>query len=379
LAAGSMYEGDEGDQYPNAFNVIDVHLNEAAQPLKYDLQFWGWSSNGHWYPTGAIYKSAPQGRMTWWTPLGEGDRPASLPTFQTPFIGRKNEVDEFVKLVSNHQLVTLVGTGGIGKTRIADEVVRRLHDELHDFMEGIFFVDLSHPTQDSEQGVVSAIDAALGDLVPADNEAAVTAALRDHHYLLVLDNFETVIRGASVVARLLRACPKLHLLVTSQTRLAVTGEEWREVFPMKIPAPGTPLTVAELENLDGFEFFRERARAARHAWDVGEGNADQVAQVLALTEGIPFKIEIVASHMDVYTLDEIIKGFKEHSDLQRLQGVGINERHASIGACIDWSLNFLPLAARELFPKLSVFAGGFFADDVQEVCGTKEAAEHLGV
>ena len=83
--------------------------------------------------------------------------------------------------------------------------------------------------------------------------------------------------------------------------------------------------------------------------------------------------------MDDYTIDEIIEGFNEHPEMQRLQGVGVNERHASIGACIDWSLKLLPREAQELFPKLSVFAGGFFANDVQEVCETKEAAKHLGI
>jgi hypothetical protein len=363
LAAGSLYEGDEGDLYPNSFNVIEVNLNDEGRPLKYNLEFWGWSPNGHWYRTGAIYRAAPEGRMTWLTPLGQKDRPAMLPVIATPFIGRRVEVDEHLNLVLAHRLVTLTGTGGIGKTRLANEIVRRLRDERHEFTDGIFFVDLEHSSENSDQGVVSAIASALGEQVKADDEAQVIAAFGEHRALLVLDNFETSINGASVVARLLQGCPDLHLLVTSRARLRVVGEQWRPVSAMDVPKETGALTVDKLAKFDSFELFRERAQAAQPNWNVTDSTAPIVGQILEMTDGIPLVIAMIASRINEGTVAEIANGLKERPELQHRERAGANERQASIAA-FEWSLNLLPAAAQELFPKLAVFAGGFFADDV---------------
>ena len=380
LAAGCLYEGDEGDQYPNAFNVVEVHLNDEGRPLKYELQFWGWSENGHWYRTGAVYKAAPAGRVTWWTPLGERTRSTPRPANSTTdsFVGRKSEVEECLNSVLGRQLVTLVGPGGIGKTRIACEVLRRLSEE-RDFRDGIFFVDLVHTSENSKRGLISAIAAALGDRVRGDNEVEVLEALRNHRMLIVLDNFETVTNGAPFVARLMRECPELHLLVTSQIRLLVPAEESHGIRPMEIPRKNGAAISAGLAGFDCFQLFRDRVRAAKEnkSWDVTEANVEPIKEILFLTEGIPLAIELVAARMGQYSPSEIVSNRQKHIEFLKNQGVAAEDRHASITASIEWSLNLLPRPTQDLFPKLSVFAGGFFSRDVDEVCRIADADEQL--
>jgi predicted ATPase/predicted phosphodiesterase len=380
LAAGSLYEGDEGDQYPNAFNVIDVHLDDGDRPLKYDLEFWGWAPHGYWFPTGAVYRAAAQGTMTWWTPLGEKECPQEVPfpAILTSFVGRQREIQDYMNAVRSRRLVTLTGMGGIGKTRLANEIVRRLRDDTHEFNDGIFFVDLAHPTENSEQAVVTAITAALGRRAKKDNEVEVVRALRSRPILLVLDNFETVIRGAAVVDRVVRSCPELHILATSQTRLHIDGEDWYEVKPMEILTAASP-TAAALQGFDSFHLFRERARAAKPGWEVHDDVATDVKEILRLTEGIPLSIELVGARMGEFTLSEIASELRDRIGFLRRDGPAANQRQASMEACIDWTLNLLPPIALCLLHRLSVFAGGFFADDAETICEISNAADQLRV
>jgi len=377
IAAGSLFEGDEGEHYVNRFHVIDIQLNDEGRPLTYDLEFWAWSPNRFWHLDNARYEAAPNGHLTWRTRLAP---PQPLPrTFETEFIGRRREIDEYTDLVAKHRLVTLTGMGGIGKTRIAFEVVRRLSEERHEFTDRVVFVDIAHPTDNSSQAVVGAIAAALGDSV-ADTENEIVRALRERRTLLVLDNCETVTSGADVVARLLQACPDLHILATSQIRLGIDHEEAPQVEPMKTPEGSAPITTAGFEGLDSFQLFLERSRKARrkHNWTVSDDDASAVSAILGLTEGIPLAIELVAARMDQYTPAEIASRLKTRIDPLKREGPPNNERHRSIEACIEWTLNLLPTPAQELFPKLSVFAGGFFGDDADKICETIGTAGQLG-
>jgi len=293
--------------------------------------------------------------------------------FLTSFVGREPELAQAMDAVRDHRLVTLKGMGGIGKTRLADEVAARVSQTFDD---GVVFVELAN-TPNTEKSVVAELLARLA-LMPADFPDEATAlldTLQNWRGLLVLDNFEAVMAAAPFMGRLLRRCPGLHLLVTSQRLLAVDGERQIEVPPMTAPATQPDITPDALGQLESFRLFRERARAKRPGWDAGPAEVPLVGEILGLTDGIPLSIELAAARIDRISLQTLRDGLQRNrSEFLKRTGPTIEEqRHASMWACIDWSFNHLSPEERALFPRLAVFAGGCFAEDVEAVCNVKNA------
>jgi len=294
--------------------------------------------------------------------------------FGTSFVGRVREVEALVEAVKRDRMVTLTGMGGIGKTRLADAAARRLSDSFED---GTYFVELA-TTADSEGAVVSALlEASKTDPAGFPNEeAALMASLRHKHALIVLDNFEAMMAASGLVRRLYLNCPRLHLLITSQSPLGIDGEHIHRADPMGTPAPTDD--TASLADLDAFELFGERAEARVAGWKL-QSAADEtaVADILRLTDGIPLAIELAAAWVGSQSLQEIKDGLGQRRSalLQRRRKEG--NRHDSIDACLDYSFDRLPDDAKALLPKLSVFAGGWFADDAGAVCGAPDAGRLL--
>jgi len=270
--------------------------------------------------------------------------------FATSFVGRAQEVDELVEAVKRDRFVTLIGMGGIGKTRLADAAARRLSDAFDD---GTYFIELA-TTADTEPAVVSTLLTAL-EIDTAGfstGTAALVAHLRHRHVLLVLDNFEAVTTAADLVGRVYLECPRLHLLITSQRPLNIDGEHIRRTEPMETAAVGG---WAAFANLDAYKLFRERANARVAGWQPKSPAEEAVViDILRLTEGIPLSIELAAAWVDGRTLTEIRAGLTDRLALltrRRANSVG---RHHSTQACLDYSFGLLPSNARELLPKLSV-------------------------
>ncbi len=293
--------------------------------------------------------------------------------FATSFVGREREVPALMDAVRQHRLVTLTGMGGIGKTRLADAVARRLSDAIPD---GTYFVELA-TTADSEGAVISALIAAL-QIDPAgfaSEGAALLATLQHREALLVLDNFEAVMAAAGLVGRLFTRCPRLCLLTTAQFPLNIDGEHVHPAPQMATPAAGD---AAVLAGLDAFMLFGERARARVPGWDArSAAETAAVRDILTLLEGIPLSIELAAAWVGSRTLEEIREGLSERLRLLRRRAPGQVSRHDSIEASLDYSFSLLAGEARDLLPRLAVFAGGFFAADAAAVCGVAEAAALL--
>lgn len=296
--------------------------------------------------------------------------------FATSFIGRQREVADLIELLKTHRLVTALGMGGIGKTRLADSAARRVSDT---FADGACFIELAG-TADSESAVVSALNAALA-VNPAgfrDETEALLRTLQNREMLVVLDNFEGVISAAPLVRKLHLRCPRAHVLLTSQTPLNVDGEQLYRAPPMGVPAAAADTTA--LEAHDAFLLFRERARSRVDDWDTGaSAEIAAVNDILRLVDGIPLGIELAAAWVGSKTLQEITNGLGNRLDLLKRRGFGSTGRHRSMRACLDYSFELLPDQAKHLLPKLSVFAGGFFAGDVAAVCGGSDSAELLVV
>jgi non-specific serine/threonine protein kinase len=164
-------------------------------------------------------------------------------------------------------------------------------------------------------------------------------------------------------------------MVTSQELLGIDGEQQIEVFPMLSPAPESSVSLESMAQLDSFKLFYDRARLKNANWDIAPAEVPLIAEILELTDGIPLSIELTANWVDRISLSELRDGLKRNrSAYLKRSGRGVLEtRHASIQACIDWSVNLLARNEKELFPKLSVFVGGFFAEDAAQVCDAQNA------
>jgi predicted ATPase/class 3 adenylate cyclase len=287
--------------------------------------------------------------------------------FLTSFVGREAEVSQAMDAVMNHRLVTLRGMGGIGKTRLADEVGARV---AQSFEDGVFFVELAQcPNSESAVATEIATKASVSVRGFADEAQALVETLANRRALFVLDNFEGVATAARLVARLLRQCPGLHFLLTSQLLIGVDGEQQIEVSPMSVPQ-GAASTPAQLAQFDSVGLFLERARLRRLGWQPSPAELRGIVEVLALTDGIPLSVELAAAWVDRVPIDVLCNGLrKRRSEYLQRTGSGVEEqRHAGIEACIDYSFNLLSADERTLFARLSIFRGNFGDRDVPGVC-----------
>ena len=281
-------------------------------------------------------------------------------------------------MVRDHRLVTLTGMGGVGKTRLAWEIMQRLRRD-RDAFDNALIVDLTHATENSEQSVVTKIAAALGGPL-RDHEDEIVRALTGSAILLVLDGFDTVLSGAAVVDRLIRSCPGLHLLATSRRPLDIDGEQCHEVQAMETPEAAFLAGTASLDKFDSFQLFSARAHGANVEAAAGDhaGADPKLVEVLQMTAGIPLAIELVAARSRESPLFEIASALdKKRVEVWGREGAEADQAHASLVACFEWTMALLPAAARELLPRLSVFAGEFFADAAEAVCEVANVSDHL--
>jgi predicted ATPase/class 3 adenylate cyclase len=294
--------------------------------------------------------------------------------FASSFVGREQEAAELIEAVKRHRLVTVVGIGGIGKTRLADFAARRVSDI---FADGAFFVELAE-TANSQGAVVSELIAALRVNAAGfkDEAEALLSTLQNRQMLVVLDNFEGITSAAPLVGSMFLGCPQTHFIVSSQTPLNIDGEQIYRAQSMSIPAAGDAAN--SLVGSDAFALFRERARARVHDWDLrSPTEIAAVAEILRSVDGIPLAIELAAAWVGSRTLEEIRAGVRGRLDLLRRRGIGTTARHQSVRSCLDYSFGLLSGDARDFFPRLAVFASGFFVEDVEAVCGVSDADELL--
>ena len=276
---------------------------------------------------------------------------AALPVPLTTFVGREREVADLRELLRRSRLATLTGPGGVGKTRLAIEVVRRRGARS---AGDAVFVDLGAVSDDA--AVPGAVAASLGLSAadPSAAEAVLAEWLGRRTVLLVLDNCEHVVRGcASLAAELLGRCPGLRVLATSRESLGVPGEA---VWML------APLNLDEARRL-----FLARARESRAAVDFGAGGDDAVLAICRRLEGIPLALELAAAQLAVLSPAEIVPLLADRlaAESRRLAPA----RQQTLRASIEWSFELLEPAERSAFARLSVFTGAFGRDAASEVAG----------
>ncbi|MFI6687949.1 ATP-binding protein [Streptomyces sp. NPDC050485] len=288
---------------------------------------------------------------------GEESRPAAasrLPAQLTSFVGRDGELAALTGLLGASRLVTLIGTGGTGKTRLALEAAARLPGE-------VCFVDLS-----AASGCVSAVRTALGlrDSGSEDSESALVAALQDRGLLLILDNCEQIVEDAAALAhRLLSHCPGLRVLATSREALGITGESLRPLGP--------------LETAAAVRLFTDRATAVQPDFTPDGPDSPLLHRICSALDGLPLAIELAAARLRQLPLAEIAGRLDDRFRLLSRGDRTKPARHRTLRAVVEWSWSLLSGEEREFAAKLTVFAGGATAEAAAGVCGTGPDTDDL--
>ncbi|MEZ4862194.1 MAG: tetratricopeptide repeat protein [Caldilineaceae bacterium] len=296
----------------------------------------------------------------------------NLPPQPTSFVGRETEIAEIISLLSNQycRLVTLVGPGGVGKTRMALKVADALVQtsvvqESFPYADGIFFVPLQSVSSAAQ--IVPTILGAL-DWVYDEGKnpkAALVDYLRDKRLLLILDNVEHLVAAAPLLQELLHGAPQIKLLVTSRVVLNL-AEEW--LFHVA----GMSLLPIEGDNrigsADAVELFRQRAQRVRHDFSLIEEQSD-VVRICQFVEGMPLAIELAAAWLRHLSCAEIAAEIQHSLEILQSDQLGIPDRHRTMRAVFDHSWRLLSQAERDLCKELSVFHGGFLRPAAEEIAG----------
>lgn len=287
---------------------------------------------------------------------GRGALPATI----TRLIGRERELADARHLLGASRLLTLIGPGGTGKTRLALELASSIRDAYPD---ALWFVPLAEIADASL--VPSAVAQALGlrDLGTVPVARSVLTALSGEHAVLLLDNVEHVLAAAPFVASLLAACPALTVLATSRAPLGVQGEQTFHVPPLALPLPGAEDAIAS----EAVELFVTRARAVRPSLALDQADLGVVAEICRRLDGLPLALELAAARAALLSPRAILARLEQRLDLLRADTADRPARHGTMRAVIDWSYNLLTPSERTLFSRLALFAGGASLEAVEAV------------
>lgn len=278
--------------------------------------------------------------------------PNNLPLQLTSFVGREEEIEDVKALVETHRLTTLVGTGGVGKTRLA---LQAGADSLDRYEAGVWFVELA-PLSDGTL-ILSELASLFGVQATADRPLLDTllAALRPKHALLIIDNCEHMVDPAAEIAeKILRGCPNIRVLATSREALKIAGE--------------TVHRVASLSEDSAIALFAERANAATDSFRLTDDNKGTVAKICRRLDGIALAIELAAARVRAVDVEELFARLDERFRILTGGSRTALPRQQTMRALIDWSYDLLLPAEQALLRRVSVFVGGWTLDAASAIC-----------
>ncbi len=296
--------------------------------------------------------------------------PHNLPIARTTFVGREREIAAVGRLVETHRLVTLIGVGGVGKTRLGMQIAA---DLVARFPDGVFFVELAALSEPSliAHAIAVAVGMTPGGGAPRAGggslEGEVARFLEPQRALLVLDNCEHVIGPCAHVADvLLTRCPALHLVATSRERLGIEGESVWLVPPMAVPAAAAECA-DDLVSVEAVRLFGERAAAAG-GFALTAATAPPVAEICTRLDGIPLAIELAAARTRHLSPEDILARLNDRFRLLTGGGRTTMARQQTLRATMDWSHQLLDEAEQILLRRLAVFVDGFSLPAAEAIC-----------
>ena len=316
---------------------------------------------------GAALEAIRNGREATLPRHSQAAAPTPLPEPATSFIGRARELEEIVAIFREPgaQLLTLSGPGGVGKTRLALQVARKL---LPEYADGVFFVDLAP---------VAAADLVPGRLARALNireaggrplEDEIKSFLSGKQCLLLLDNFEQVIEAAPLVGTVHAAAPEVDILVTSREALQLSGEQEVRVRPLSLPTLSEAISPVALAQAEAVDLFVQRAAAAQPGLRLTAANARDVAEICVHLDGLPLAIELAAARTKILSPRYVRQQLGDRFGFLTGGPRDNVARHQTLRAAIDWSYDLLDEQEQTLFARLSVFQGGRSLEAIDAVC-----------
>ncbi len=292
--------------------------------------------------------------------------PNNLPQQLTSFVGRERELAQARDLLSRTRLLTLLGVGGLGKSRLSLQIAAEV---LEAFPDGVWLVELASIAD--ERLVPLSVASALGVKEDAGRPVQETLAkhVADRHLLIILDNCEHLIGACAHLAKaLLQAGAQVRILATSREALRIAGETTLQLPTLSLPDADATPALSELQKIDAIRLFVDRAAAADPAFHLDEDNAAAVTEICRRLDGIPLAIELAAARARGLPVDRIAARLNDRFKLLTGGDRTALKRQQTLRALIDWSHDLLTPPERALFRRLSVFAGGW----------TLEAAETVG-
>ncbi len=390
IALGAKPLEVEGLAKPTAARVMTLAqggqtlVSEDARHALDDMP-WAMQSHGHWVLKGLgepielfevglrveDFAAPPDGDKAHrvvrvgerWLPVRKIAN--NLPQLTTSFVGRDRELGEVKALLADVRLLTLLGMGGLGKTRLSLQVAAEV---MAQFPDGVWFFDLA-PIRDAAL-VVSEAAQVLGVREEPGRPLVQTlsAALASRRALLIFDNCEhLIVASADLAHAILRAAPQVRIMASSREALRIPGEQGYPVLPL--PLPGRDDGLEAMSRSTAVRLFVDRARSHKPGFVLNEREAPAVAELVARLEGITLAIELAAARVRLLSVADINLRLKDRYKLLTGGGRVLQARQQTLRALVDWSYDLLNADEQRVFYRLSVFAAGFDLDAAEQVCG----------
>jgi predicted ATPase/DNA-binding winged helix-turn-helix (wHTH) protein len=303
-------------------------------------------------------------------------RLSNLPEPLTSFVGRERELVEIKRLLRGARVVTLVGVGGIGKTRLALQVAAELPSAA--YRDGVWMVDFAPLTDPALVASATAQVLGLGEATGEDVAETLARKIRGRQLLLILDNCEHVLgQAANLAVALLRATGNLTILATSRELLHIVGEQGYPLATMSLPASAADLEA--VARSEAVQLFVERAQEQLPAFALTESCAPAVAELCVNLDGIPLAIELAAARIRTLSIEQINARLDDRFRLLARTAGNAPPRQRTLGATLDWSYDLLTEEQRTMLRRFGVFAGGFCLDAASKVALEDDESEAAGL
>ncbi|MBL8323752.1 MAG: tetratricopeptide repeat protein [Rubrivivax sp.] len=375
----SMARGGQVLLTPEARTELDEAVQGGGA-----LSTWRTTSHGHWSLKGltdpievfevgddeAKFQPPEEGdkahRMVRsgerWVPVSA--LPNNLPPQRSSFVGREREIKDIQALLDDSPLVTVLGMGGLGKTRLTLQVAA---ERLPKYPDGAWFVDLSGVHDPAHVVGAVARTFEIFDEPGRPLTQTVCAWLKTRRLLIVLDNCEHVVAAAAELAdAILGQAGGVQLLASSRELLDVPGEQQYPIHPL--PLPERDAGMEALQQSAAVRMFAERAKAQRPSFDLATQEPAQLAELVTRLEGIPLAIELAAAKLRTLSVPEILAGLDDRYQMLSGGSRVLQKRQQTLRALVDWSYDMLEEDERRVLARLGVFAGGFDRDAAVAVC-----------